>query len=129
MKLQARGSEVPRGSNLPAYPKMATAIEDQAVSCIEAVPGERISVYRCHQEGKDFELRFESYSEGIGWFTQNSIRLSQTELSALRGLLSCQKQGSCRQRVQLELGNEESEPKILRFPEQIPARSNTKLAQ
>lgn len=108
---------------------MSTAAEDHPISCIEAIPGERISVFRCHQEGKDFELRFESYSSGIGWFTQNSIRLTQTELSALRGLLSCQKQGSCRQRIQVDLENEESEPRIIQFPEPSSARSSTKIAQ
>gem|GEM_PF-6641991 len=108
---------------------MTPMTDDLPLSCIEAIPGERISVSRCHAEDKDFEIRFESFHQGIGWFVQNSIRLSQRELSALKGLLGCQKQGSCQQRVEVELENAESEPRIIRFPEPTPARPSTKVAQ
>lgn len=118
---------------------MILPIEESIVSCIEAVPGQRISVYKCQHGEKSFEIRFETHNDGIGWFVQNSMRLSQTEMSALRGLLSqglqnctvqnCQKQGICQQRLQADCQNEESEPRILRFPEQSPTRSNSKVAQ
>ena len=116
---------------------MILPIEESIVSCIEALPGQRISVYRCQHGDKSFEIRFETYNDGIGWFVQNAIRLSQTEMSALRGLLglglqncsmqNCQKQRICQQRMQADCQKEESEPRIIRFPELSPTRSNSKL--
>lgn len=38
-------------------------------------------------EGNVLELRQQSFGEGIGWFTQSSVRLEPTQVAALRNTL------------------------------------------
>jgi len=57
---------------------------------IRILPGssetERIAVVLCPagEEGSRLELRQQSYSDGIGWFTQSTVRLEPSQVADLR---------------------------------------------
>ena len=50
--------------------------------------------------GSQIELRQQSWAEGIGWFTQSSIRLEPAQLANLRGALGGSFLGGANQRVE-----------------------------
>lgn len=49
---------------------------------------ERLLVVLCHAEaGSHLELRQQSWSDGLGWFTQSTVRLEPHQVASLRGAL------------------------------------------
>ncbi len=67
---------------------------------VRILPGssetERIAVVLCPsgEEGSRLELRQQSYSEGIGWFTQSTVRLEPSQVADLRSGLGMASAGS-----------------------------------
>ena len=54
-----------------------------------ASDNERLLVVLCHQpgQGSTLQLRQQSWGEGVGWFTQNSLPLEPQQVAELRGAL------------------------------------------
>ncbi len=69
---------------------------------VRILPGsseaERIAVVLCPsgEEGSRLELRQQSYSEGIGWFTQSTVQLEPSQVADLRGALGMASGSSAR---------------------------------
>jgi hypothetical protein len=62
---------------------------DTVLSTIPASETERLLVVLVHasETGSRLELRQQSFSNGIGWFTQSSIQLEPGQVAALRNSL------------------------------------------
>lgn len=68
---------------------MTHAIETTLTSLPAAVENERILVVLVQSagEGSHVEMRQQSFGEGIGWFTQSTIRLEPGQVAALKSAL------------------------------------------
>ena len=89
---------------------------ESIIASTQTDPNQRISVLKSDKGEKEFELRFESFGENVGWFLQNSIPLTQLELSGLRGMLGCSLQSHCKSVDSHSSESADSEPLILKFP-------------
>lgn len=62
-----------------------------------SVDGERLLVAHRHDSrGSRIELRQQTWGEGIGWFTQNSVPLEPQQLAQLRATLGATETSSAR---------------------------------
>lgn len=68
---------------------MTHAIETTLTSLPAAVENERILVVLVQSagEGSHVEMRQQSFGEGIGWFTQSTIRMEPGQVAALKSAL------------------------------------------
>lgn len=62
---------------------------ETVLSTIPASDTERLLVVliQSGEAGSRMELRQQSFSKGIGWFTQNSVQLEPSQVAALRNAL------------------------------------------
>lgn len=59
---------------------------------------ERLSVVLCQDiDGQRYELRQQSYGNGVGWFTQSCVVIEADQASALRNVFGAHPIGRSRQ--------------------------------
>lgn len=73
---------------------MNDAIET-VVSTVSSSWDRRVVIALRPKEALPIVLRTESFSSDVGWFTQQTIQLSRSELQALRNLLGVQVHKAC----------------------------------
>ena len=75
---------------------MTHPVETTLTSLPAAVENERILVVLVQRpgEGSHVEMRQQSFGEGIGWFTQSTIRMEPGQVAALKGALGRASAGS-----------------------------------
>jgi hypothetical protein len=84
----------------PAFPAwvffMAHKVETTLTSLPAVVENERILVVLVQNpsEGSHIEMRQQSFGEGIGWFTQSTIRMEPGQVAALKSALGHASTGS-----------------------------------
>src|SRR5262245_49947960 len=84
----------------PAFPawviSMAHKVETTLTSLPAATENERILVVLVQNpgDGSHIEMRQQSFGEGIGWFTQSTIRMDPSQVAALKGALGRASTGS-----------------------------------
>jgi hypothetical protein len=68
---------------------MTTGSEVILATLAGAHEDERLEIALCQQPGERsrLELRQQSWSEGIGWFTQSRVQLEPHQVADLRGVL------------------------------------------
>ena len=95
------------------YARLATGFPMPAETLLASLPSEddRTQVVLCQHDGRSHvELRQQSFGEGVGWFTQNTVRLDPAQIAGLRGAL-----GVGSRRCPAPLVSAESSPHVLRF--------------
>ena len=75
---------------------MTHPVETTLTSLPAAVENERILVVLVQMpgEGSHVEMRQQSFGEGIGWFTQSTVRLEPGQVAALKSALGRSSTGS-----------------------------------
>jgi hypothetical protein len=75
------------------YPPTASPMKAHSEVTLASIPGsseqERLLVVLCQipGEGSRIEMRQQSWGEGLGWYTQSSVRLEPHQVAELRGAL------------------------------------------
>jgi len=89
------------------------------LSSIPSSETERLVVVLIHSpdQGSRMELRQQSFSKGIGWFTQSTVHLEPSQVAALRNALGTGNTGQRTSRLPREfstLSPATWEPKVVR---------------
>jgi len=68
---------------------------ETTLTAIPASETERLLVVlvQCPEHGSRMELRQQSFSKGIGWFTQSTVQLDPSQVAALRNALGTSASG------------------------------------
>jgi hypothetical protein len=92
-------------------------LNEKLLGVVNSSDGHRVVLVLRERLAKPFELRTETFSADVGWYTQQTIELSRAELSGLKGLLGLQLPTACSRTMQdlQPAGGCESEPAILSF--------------
>ncbi|MGB7324619.1 MAG: hypothetical protein WBD31_07095 [Rubripirellula sp.] len=94
---------------------------EQILGVVNSSDGHRVVLVLRDRQAKPFELRTETFSADVGWYTQQSLELTREELSGLKGVLGLQLPRAC-SRVMQDIqpaGRHESEPAILSFTAKV----------
>jgi hypothetical protein len=70
-------------------------VTETVISTVCTSADRRVLIVLRPKEPLPIVLRTESFSPGVGWFTQQSINLSRSELQGLRNLLGVQVHRAC----------------------------------
>jgi hypothetical protein len=92
-------------------------LNDQILGVVNSSDGHRVLLVLREQRAKPFELRTETFSADVGWYTQQSLELTRAELSGLKSVLGLQLPRACSRTMReiQPVANCESEPAILSF--------------
>jgi hypothetical protein len=92
-------------------------LNEHILGVVNSSDGHRVVLLLWERRAKPFELRTETFSSDVGWYTQQTIELTRAELSGLKGLLGLQLPRACSRTMQeiQPAGSCESEPTILAF--------------
>jgi hypothetical protein len=92
--------------------------QETVLSTIPASETERLLVVliQAPETGSQMELRQQSFSNGIGWFTQSTVRLEPGQVAALRNALGASGQRPARTlpREMTKIAAAAWEPRVVR---------------
>jgi hypothetical protein len=88
-----------------------------AEAVLAVIPGDnddhRLILVHCHDAaGSRMELRQQTWGDGLGWFTQNSMPLLPEQVGQLRAALGAAPNGN---KVKLPSANRQAKPSHLRL--------------
>ncbi|WP_144058141.1 hypothetical protein [Novipirellula maiorica] len=90
---------------------------EQILGVVNSSDGHRVLLVLRERHAKPFELRTETFSSNVGWFTQQSLELTRLEFSGLKNVLGLPLARVCSQTLQdiQPADREESGQSILSF--------------
>jgi len=88
---------------------------ETVISTVSSAPDRRVVIVLRPADELPIVLRTESFGVDVGWFTQQSLSLSRSELQCLRNLLGVQVHRACELALNAIDVQEESRADILRF--------------
>jgi hypothetical protein len=88
---------------------------ETVISTVSSAPDRRVVIVLRRADELPIVLRTESFSADVGWFTQQSLSLSRSELQCLRNLLGVQVHRACELALNAIDAQEEVRAKVIRF--------------
>jgi hypothetical protein len=90
-------------------------LHEQILGIVNSSDGHRVLLVLRERRVKPFELRTETFSADVGWYTQQSLELTRAELSGLKGILGLQLPRACSRTMEEIQPAGHQEPAILSF--------------
>jgi hypothetical protein len=85
------------------------------VAVVSDAPTERLTVVLRAQASKPIVIRTESFSESVGWYTQQEMELTRSEFSGLKNVLGLRVPVACEQAIAATADSQEEKAAILSF--------------
>ncbi len=92
-------------------------LSEQILGVVNSSDGHRVLLVMRQRQAKPFELRTETFAADVGWYTQQSLELTRSELSGLKSILGLQLSRACSRTLhELEpVGSDNEDGSILSF--------------